>query len=215
MAETVYKRFPTDVWDEFCKKFKEFYNSVVSKSLTVDGVHIGELKEINHFGTCDSSASEQNKIVSCSNYSLSTGSKISVKFSNTNTASSPTLNVNETGAIPIYYRGNNINAGYLISNSIRDFVYDGSVYQIIGDLEPLVNDGNPTGTVIQIVGKSAPEHYLVCNGTTYNISNYSELANYIKDQFGSYNNFGGDGNTTFAVPTLTNTDSDILYCIKY
>lgn len=216
MAETVYKRFPTDVWNEFCRKLKEFYNSVVTKSVTVDGVQIGELNNISHFGTCDSGASDKNKSVSCSNFSLSSGAKITVKFSSTNTASSPTLNVNETGAIPIYYRGSNIEAGYLISNSIRDFVYDGSVYQIIGDLEPLVNDGNPVGTIIQTMGKSAPEHYLICNGSTYNISDYSELANYIKDQFGSYNYFGGDNSVTFGLPTMADTtDNNLLYCIKY
>ena len=216
MAETVYKRFPTDVWDGFCEKLKKFYNSVVIKTITVDGVKFGELSNVVHFSTCDTNADEQNKVVSCDNFSLINGAKITVKFSYTNTATSPTLNVNNTGAIPIYYRGNNIEAGYLISNSIRSFVYDGSAFQVIGDLEPLVNDGNPVGTVIQTIGTSAPYHYLICDGSTYNISDYSELANYFKDQFGSYNYFGGDNSTTFAVPSVKDTTgNNIIYCIKY
>lgn len=62
--------------------------------------------------------------------------------------------------------------------------------------------GVPTGNVISQMGNEAPTGYLICDGTTYNISDYPILANYIKDQFGSYNYFGGDGQTTFAVPDL-------------
>lgn len=60
----------------------------------------------------------------------------------------------------------------------------------------------PTGNVIAQMGKSAPSGYLNCDGATYNISEYQKLADYIKEQFGSYNYFGGDGTETFAVPDL-------------
>ena len=60
----------------------------------------------------------------------------------------------------------------------------------------------PIGTVISVMGKKAPENYLACDGTAYNILEYPELAVYIKDQFGSYDYFGGDGTNTFAVPDL-------------
>ena len=49
---------------------------------------------------------------------------------------------------------------------------------------------------------NVPDHYLECNGATYNISDYPKLAEHIKKDFGSYNYFGGDGTTTFAVPDL-------------
>lgn len=62
--------------------------------------------------------------------------------------------------------------------------------------------GNPTGTIISLMGKTAPEGYLACDGTTYNIADYPVLANYFKTQFGTSNNFGGNGSTTFAVPDL-------------
>ena len=51
-----------------------------------------------------------------SGFTLATGAKICVKFTVTNTASSPTLNVNSTGAKAIYYRGAAITAGYLAAN---------------------------------------------------------------------------------------------------
>ena len=60
----------------------------------------------------------------------------------------------------------------------------------------------PVGSVISYMGMTAPDNYLICDGTTYNISDYPFLADHIKNNFGSYNYFGGDGTTTFAVPDL-------------
>lgn len=62
---------------------------------------------------------------------------------------------------------------------------------------------NPVGTVISyITGENAPDGYLKCDGTVYNISEYKALADAIKNGLGSYNYYGGDGTTTFAVPNL-------------
>jgi microcystin-dependent protein len=61
----------------------------------------------------------------------------------------------------------------------------------------------PAGTVISyIVGNEAPSGYLKCDGTVYNISDYQTLADAIKNGLGSYNYYGGNGETTFAVPDL-------------
>ena len=60
----------------------------------------------------------------------------------------------------------------------------------------------PVGAVLPYMGTSAPENYLICDGSTYNIADYQKLADHIKNNFGSYNKFGGDGETTFAVPDL-------------
>jgi len=60
----------------------------------------------------------------------------------------------------------------------------------------------PIGTIISVMGTTAPVNYLACDGTVYNIADYTELANYFNEQFGSINFFGGDGTTTFAVPDL-------------
>ena len=76
---------------------------------------------------------------------------------------------------------------------------------------------NPTGTIISFMGVYAPQGYLKCDGTVYNIADYQRLADFFKAQFGSANYFGGDGTTTFAVPSLggeflrgagTNTHAD-------
>ncbi len=63
-------------------------------------------------------------------------------------------------------------------------------------------DTTPVGTVISYMGNNAPDGYLFCDGTTYNISEYPKLAEQIKTEFGIYNYFGGNGTSTFAVPNL-------------
>lgn len=63
-------------------------------------------------------------------------------------------------------------------------------------------EDSPIGQIISFMGTSAPTHYLACDGSTYNIADYPYLAEHIKKHFGSINNFGGDGETTFAVPDL-------------
>ena len=63
-------------------------------------------------------------------------------------------------------------------------------------------DGNPIGTILSYMGKTAPYGYLICDGTSYNITDYQNLADFFEVQFGIKNYFGGDGNDTFAVPDL-------------
>lgn len=71
-----------------------------------------------------------------------------------------------------------------------------------GLLSGLGAEDTPIGTVISFLGTTAPRHYLLCDGTVYNIADYQDLADFIAEQFGSVDHFGGDGSTTFAVPDL-------------
>ena len=73
----------------------------------------------------------------------------------------------------------------------------------IGETEAGENSSDtPIGTIIPYMGTTAPNHYLICDGTEYNISEYQKLADFINENYGSYNHFGGDGINTFAVPDL-------------
>lgn len=92
-----------------------------------------------NYGTCSTAAATAAKVVSCSNFALITGAEITVKFTTTNTASSPTLNVNSTGAKAIYYRGSAISAGYLAANRTYTFRYNGTQYELVGDLNTDTN----------------------------------------------------------------------------
>lgn len=64
----------------------------------------------------------------------------------------------------------------------------------------------PVGTLINTEGPQNPDHYLLCDGTEYNIVDYRDLAEAIKKVYGRYNYFGGDGVDTFAVPMYTDTN---------
>ena len=102
---------------------------------TIDGVDFNGASAIMHYGTCGTAAATAAKVVACTGFKLVTGARIIVKFTITNTAANPTLNVNGSGAKAIQYRGSAISAGYLAANRTHEFVYDGTAYQLIGDLD--------------------------------------------------------------------------------
>lgn len=91
---------------------------------------------------------------------------------------------------------------------------NGTMVEVTGKQGPAGPDGNPIGTVISFMGSAAPEDYLACDGRVHNIAEYPDLAEFFREQFGSANHFGGDGETTFAVPTVQGTETGILSCIK-
>jgi len=73
----------------------------------------------------------------------------------------------------------------------------------MSSFENVVNFNSvPVGTIIHYLGNTAPDGYLLCDGSTYNIADYLALATHFETQFGSKNHFGGDGSTTFKVPNL-------------
>lgn len=63
-------------------------------------------------------------------------------------------------------------------------------------------EDSPVGHIISHIGLTAPKHYLICDGSEYNISDYPKLAEHFQNEFGSVNYYGGDGVTTFAVPDM-------------
>ena len=85
--------------------------------------------------TCSTSAATAAKTISLSGFSLSTGSRLLVKFTYANTATSPTLNVNSTGAKSFYYNGNVVsNNNFKINNTdIYELTYNGT-YWVISDI---------------------------------------------------------------------------------
>ena len=102
---------------------------------TIDGVSFNGSANIIHYGTCATGAATAAKAVNCTGFVLATGARIAVRFTVTNTAANPTLNVNATGAKAIRYRNAAITAGYLAENRTYDFVYDGTYFQLIGDID--------------------------------------------------------------------------------
>ena len=156
----------------------------LTNSRAIDGVNFNGTASITHYGTCSTAASTAAKTVSLTNFTLETGARVQVKFTVTNTASSPTLNVNSTGAKAIMYRGSAISTGYLASGRVYEFVYDGTNWELIGDINTDHTYSADTGIKL--------------NGSTFQHTN-SVTADTAKGDDSKTLAFGG----TFTVPTVT------------
>lgn len=139
----------------------------------IDGVSFDGQSAITHYGTCNTVADTVEKVVACTSYTLVTGSRIIVKFTVTNTAASPTLNVNSTGAKAIQYRGSAITAGYLAANRTYEFIYDGTNYQLVGDID--TNTNNATAQNISTANSTYPLLLGNTANATANIGNKAAL----------------------------------------
>ena len=142
----------------------------------VDGVNFDGSADITHYGTCSTAAGTAAKTVTLNGFNLATGAKVAVKFTVTNTAANPTLNVNGTGAKSIKYRGAAISTDALAANRIYEFIYDGTDYVFVGDINTDTNTtyGNMTGATTSAAGKAglvpapaagASTRYLRSDGT--------------------------------------------------
>ena len=119
----------------------------LATSRTIDGVSFNGSANITHYGTCSTAAATAAKVVSLPGFTLATGAKVSVKFTVANTVSSPTLNVNNTGAKPIYHMGSAIASRYLLANRIYTFIYDGTNFELIDNGNHVVAGKAPGSTL--------------------------------------------------------------------
>ena len=111
-----------------------FLTSITHQTIKQDGV-TGATG--NHYGSCTTAAGTAAKTVSITagTPTLEAGLRVVVKFSNANTANSPTLNVNSLGAKNIFHNGAQITSGTnkaLLAGTI-EFVYDGTQWQLVGN----------------------------------------------------------------------------------
>lgn len=87
------------------------------------------------YGTCSTDAATTTKVVTCSGYTLTTGNIIGILFSTANTAATPQLNINSTGAKYVYI-GNSVTNGTTnilkwSVNTMIYFMYDGTNYRYL------------------------------------------------------------------------------------
>jgi len=130
-------------------------------------------------------------------------------------SSTPTINVDGLGVKRIYDNsGNDPVAGAVGGKHI--YIYDSTLNGSAGGfrlINPLIINANPVGTVINMLGTSAPSGYLALDGSSILRSNYPALwsfaqssGNVIAEASWSSGNQGafssGDLSTTFRVPDL-------------
>lgn len=108
---------------------------------TVDGVSFDGSANVTHYCTCYTDSGTVEKIVSVTGFVLEEGARVTVNFSESNTASNPTLNVHNgrgyTGAKAILYRGASSvsdSSDYYRwqAGDIIDFIYDGTNWVMVG-----------------------------------------------------------------------------------
>lgn len=148
------------------------------------------------YGTCSTAAATAAKVVSATDFFLSTGVEITVKNTIANTATAPTLNVNGTGAKSIYYHGAAVPAGYFGVGTYK-LSYDGSVYNIIEDASVTTINSNLGGLTFaqstngkwgyKVAGADPvipfKSYYDLGVGTSFNVTTYQGYQNFTVDNF--------------------------------
>ena len=109
---------------------------------SIDGIEFDGSYDVSRYCICSTDGAVANKTVSLSNFKLTTGAIIKVKFDTANSASNPTLNVNNSGAKPIVYQGYPIEPSRLKDNVIYEFLYNGTQWELITNVQ------NTTATVV-------------------------------------------------------------------
>lgn len=145
----------------------------------LNGIVIQGDADRTNYATCSTAAGTQAKNCGCAGFSLVTGAEITIKFMVTNTANAPTLNVNSTGAKPIYYRGSSIAAGYLAANRTYTFRYNGSQYELVGDINTDTNTTYGVATT-SAAGLMASIDKSRLNNNYVTASSFGSSSGYIK-----------------------------------
>ena len=83
-----------------------------------------------HYALCNTASDVVEKATDIMGFVLTPGARIHIKFLNTNTAETPKLNINKTGAQNIDF---NNKLPYLIAGNIYTFIYDGTNYVLLDE----------------------------------------------------------------------------------
>lgn len=102
-----------------------------------NGIAVDVNTLVGNYANCYTSASTAAKTVSLSGFELVAGARVCVRFNYANTATNPTLNVNATGAKPIYYKNSNIPAELIEQYTVLELVYSGSYWYVVGNMNIL------------------------------------------------------------------------------
>ena len=119
------------------------------------------------YGTCSTASNTAAKVVTLTNCdALLTGMTVHVKFQYTNTAADPTLNINGTGAYPIYtsgtvYPGNTALTSWK-ANAMVSLTFDGTAWRMNDNTSyddvrtNILNLVYPVGAIYMSVNSTSP-----------------------------------------------------------
>lgn len=157
------------------------------------------------YGYCETAADTVAKTVTINNFTLVTGRTIFVKFKYANTASNPTLNVNSTGAIPLYRYGTTAVSKTAATNSWQANSVIALTYDGTGWIEHLWQN-----TQYNMANNSLGGGNFTANSVVYR---YQMLVHIDRETLSPFNN---DNNVTATTKTiLTNIEFDPFSQIYY
>lgn len=163
------------------------------------------------YATSSTGATTQAKVATLtpnSNFSLETGVRVAVKFSAANTASSPTLNVNSSGAKTIQFRGAALTSSLYrwAANSVVEFMYDGTYWQMLGAPDNTNNTysvNNATITLSAGTGLSGGGDFTTNQSSAETITFSLGDSGVTAGTYGPSANVTGNNNATMSVPEIT------------
>lgn len=121
------------------------------------------------YATCTSAANSNKVATTDFDFSLSAGRRVAVKFTNANTKSQPSLNINSTGNKTIIWNNQILpSTQYWKAGSLVEFVYDGSFYQVVGT----INDTTYSAATTSSQGLMSAADKTKLNGIAQNANNY-------------------------------------------
>ena len=132
------------------------------------------------YAVCSTAAGTNAKTADCTNFELYEGARIQVTFTNANTASAPTLNINNTGAKAIYINktaASNTNQLLWTAGSKMEFVYDGTGW--VAQNVPYALYGTCSTGASTVAKDVTCNEAVICKGTTIsvNMTNTNTAAN--------------------------------------
>lgn len=149
-----------------------------------------------YFGTCETAEATAAKVVVCDGFMLKKGALIAVQFTYANTASSPSMNVNETGAFAICgVHGTYVSTNMWVANQVVHFVYNGTWWIALNCLPAntsrygitkLSNSVTSTSQVLAATAYAVKQAYDRSSWTSITLTNALAIA------------YGGTGATTAA-----------------
>lgn len=133
--------YANNAWEMFGSASVDL-TGYVRDTASVDGVTLSATGDVTHYGICESPGDEIVKIVTCPGFKLITGARVIVKFTSEISAAGTyeqVINVNNTGAKTVYYRGYALKFDdvYFSIDRVYEFIYDGVNYNLVGDLDTL------------------------------------------------------------------------------
>lgn len=123
------------------------------------------------YAVCSTAAGTNAKTADCMNFELYEGARIQVTFTNANTASAPTLDINNTGAKAIYINKtitSDTNLLLWTAGSKMEFVYDGTGW--IAQNVPYALYGTCSTGASTAAKAVTCNEAVICKGTTISVN---------------------------------------------